>query len=760
MKSALLVIILLCAAVCVPATTYTVKQDGTGDFTTIQAAVNVLSHGEIIVYPGVYHEYITLGGKSLKLKSLEAITGNKAYIDSTIICGEGENDLITIGQYNSTSFPELRGFTITNGGRGIKADRLHYGRIINCNITGNNKYGGIYACYATLWLSGVNIYNNTSQMSGGGINIYVHTKLMFDPENRCSIYNNSAPSCQDFFANYNANSITMFLKAFTVKNPTSFYAYMYNYSSNNYSLQFDVIEGAREETAADFYVSPSGNDANDGLSPAAPLKSIRLALQKIAPDSLAPHTVHLLPGVYSTSDLALQFPLSLKSNVRISGAGINSTVIMCDGSTSPISCLYQEDAYIGNFSVISDSLERRSVGTMMRSRRITLENIDISTFLTSENGPFTCYYSTDVSFIGVNFRNISSYSNGSVYAQEFSGRFINCRFDNIQSQYQSYDFGNPHQLDLTLIGDFEMHHCIFNNMSIAATGDNSVNISVRKFNNTPGTANLLITNCLFTHLTSYDYAAVMFTTSTPGHARMYNCTFAASQIPWRILYLSGIVDFKNNIMCNTSNQELFFYGSTNPFLADYSLLPHGLSSVYLGGVQEVFFWGSHNLSGDPGFLNFGGYDSTDYTLAPRSVCIDSGTEHGFEEFIPEFDLAGNPRVQGGRIDLGCYESNYTSLEPEQVPELVCASLDCYPNPFSDKVSLQLSLPKTSETSLNIYNVKGQLVRSVCSELLNKGQHDLVWDGKDSFGKPCRSGIYFCRVTSGSVHLTQKLVKLK
>ena len=51
--------------------TYTVKQDGSGSFTTIQTAINYVSDGDsIIVYPGFYLENLIIREKSLFLGSL------------------------------------------------------------------------------------------------------------------------------------------------------------------------------------------------------------------------------------------------------------------------------------------------------------------------------------------------------------------------------------------------------------------------------------------------------------------------------------------------------------------------------------------------------------------------------------------------------------------------------------------------------------------------------------------------------------------
>lgn len=75
----ILLVILPCLAL---AATLTVKQDGTGDYTVIQAAVDAAIPGDsVLVHPGRYFESLMVQTNDISLVSLEAITGNQAYVD-------------------------------------------------------------------------------------------------------------------------------------------------------------------------------------------------------------------------------------------------------------------------------------------------------------------------------------------------------------------------------------------------------------------------------------------------------------------------------------------------------------------------------------------------------------------------------------------------------------------------------------------------------------------------------------------------------
>ncbi len=49
------------------------------------------------------------------------------------------------------------------------------------------------------------------------------------------------------------------------------------------------------------------------------------------------------------------------------------------------------------------------------------------------------------------------------------------------------------------------------------------------------------------------------------------------------------------------------------------------------------------------------------------------------------------------------------------------------------------------TTLKIYNILGQLVRTLVDEEKLPGRYEVVWDGKDDRGKEVTSGVYFYRL---------------
>lgn len=89
----------------------------------------------------------------------------------------------------------------------------------------------------------------------------------------------------------------------------------------------------------------------------------------------------------------------------------------------------------------------------------------------------------------------------------------------------------------------------------------------------------------------------------------------------------------------------------------------------------------------------------------------------------------------------------------------------YPNPFNPSTTIRFSLPSQAAagslpTTLRIYNVMGQLVRTLVDEPMTEGAHHVIWDGKDDSGDLVASGVYFYKLRSGNYENTKKMVLMK
>jgi hypothetical protein len=85
----------------------------------------------------------------------------------------------------------------------------------------------------------------------------------------------------------------------------------------------------------------------------------------------------------------------------------------------------------------------------------------------------------------------------------------------------------------------------------------------------------------------------------------------------------------------------------------------------------------------------------------------------------------------------------------------------YPNPFSSSsTSIEYTLKENSKVELSIYNLKGQLVKTLVDETKDASTHQIAWNGLDDSGKKAPSGVYFYRLKANGRTETRKMVKIK
>ena len=95
-----------------------------------------------------------------------------------------------------------------------------------------------------------------------------------------------------------------------------------------------------------------------------------------------------------------------------------------------------------------------------------------------------------------------------------------------------------------------------------------------------------------------------------------------------------------------------------------------------------------------------------------------------------------------------------------VPELT-GSLANYPNPFNPSTTFAYSIPENGDVEIAVYNIKGQKVSSLVNKHMQQGNHEILWEGKDSNDKNVSSGVYFYQLKlNGKALKTSKCVLLK
>ena len=114
-------------------------------------------------------------------------------------------------------------------------------------------------------------------------------------------------------------------------------------------------------------------------------------------------------------------------------------------------------------------------------------------------------------------------------------------------------------------------------------------------------------------------------------------------------------------------------------------------------------------------------------------------------------------AQNQSQSLVCF--NKDLLNQDDVPGYVTLAAN-YPNPFNPETTITYSLPHESDVCLEVFNVKGQKVRTLVHEKLGKGYHSVVWNGENESRKPVSSGVYFYRLSAAGKNLVHKMLLLK
>jgi len=132
--------------------------------------------------------------------------------------------------------------------------------------------------------------------------------------------------------------------------------------------------------------------------------------------------------------------------------------------------------------------------------------------------------------------------------------------------------------------------------------------------------------------------------------------------------------------------------------------------------------------------------------------IDTGTPDTLGLFLPPWDLLQNHRVWDGDengtaiIDMGCYEFGAppVGVGNYELP-ITDYQLTNYPNPFNPETKIVFDLPESGNVKLEIYNIKGQKIKTLLDCYMSPGRSEMLWNSKDDNGKRVSSGVYFYKL---------------
>ncbi|MDP8320724.1 MAG: T9SS type A sorting domain-containing protein, partial [Candidatus Stygibacter australis] len=84
----------------------------------------------------------------------------------------------------------------------------------------------------------------------------------------------------------------------------------------------------------------------------------------------------------------------------------------------------------------------------------------------------------------------------------------------------------------------------------------------------------------------------------------------------------------------------------------------------------------------------------------------------------------------------------------------------YPNPFNPETSIIYELAKAGNVTLEVYNIKGQMVRRLVNRFKAAGSFKVVWDGRDEDDQVVSSGVYIYRLKTEREIYSRRMLLLK
>ena len=791
-------------------------------FRTIQHALSrIYSHANdprtIFVSEGVYSPQTN--GESFPLDILDNVSIQGSSEEGTIIDADSSD---TVFKFRDADNTRLENLTIKNGfaeeGGGIAYDNSD-SYLTNITLSDNfatDKGGGIYVDHSDLIMENVTVSNNISVEEGGGVSfefsnstlrdvnifnnssndgggLYCHGSVLslesstittnnalirgggifitefsnnvyFNTEDRCNIYSNECSSRiigKDIYCGPLDNVIDIILDTFTVLNPSEYYIYPLE------NFTFDILNAIQDSLInADLYVSPTGDNSNSGLNEFEPFLTIQHALSRIYVDSQNHNSIKLASGLYSPQSTEEIFPLEIFSYLTITGVP-GETILDAESLSRVIKFDNSTNCNLKNLEIRNGSASSYGGGIECWFSSPIIENVKVANNYTSSDGGGMFLYGSNPTLINVSVINNHAAGNGGGIRFWQADANINNLL--VADNLASGSGGGIYTSSSDII--FSSSHIIDN--SASGTGGGI-------------------------------------------YCSAYTETTLINSISW-----------------NNLPQEIYS-GFASDVIVSYSDIQNGIDGISID--DEDLSWLEGNIDSDPLFVGTGTHP---FALSENSPCIDAGTLELPEGIVlPAFDLAGNPRICGGSVDMGAYEwqdiaapihvavdslsgtltwqtppnnfpsgyniyldedyiqtltndiNEYTFLQlmvnqqysagvsaiynGEETPiirreftyipvsinneELIINNYELknYPNPFNPETTISFALAEDARTvEVKVYNIKGQLVKTLMDAQVSPGEFNIIWQGADNHNKRIASGTYFVKL---NVNGEEKSVK--
>ncbi len=732
------------------------------EYVTIQEAIEACENSDtVLVDPGIYTENINFSGKNIVVGSYFMMTGNRNFVDTTVIDGDENGSVVTF-EAGSSNETVLTGFTVRNGrsenGGGVfceDSDPI----LKHCIITGNSATtngGAIYCVSSSPTIANCTISYNSADEAGGavycddGTNLNINNTILWNnsPQEICFCRINEPNGIEFSYSDLmdgedgiitNDNGEISWLDGNIDTDPS-----FINEDGGNFHLSRNspCIDAGNPDNDLDPDLTRADIGAHYYHQKLRHVPGDYETIQEAVDVSIEGDTILVQPGEYVENlnflgkDIVIGSLFLTTANTEY----INSTMI--DGNSDTSVVLFEN----------GESENAQLIGFTIRNGASTF-GAGINCF---NNSSPTIKYCRII-------QNHASFDGGGIRCANSNAQILDCYISENHADRRgggvSCTVGEPVLSNCTITGNSANEaagiECRTNCDAVISNCFIHDNIA----ESSGGGISLSNCNPVISYSTIYNNEAE----THGGGIHCYrsnpviiNCTISGNRA-----FLSGgiVCNYYSNPTCINSilwgnfPQEIYFYPQSDSvgITVSHCDVTGGEERIANNDNGEVN-WLDGNIDSDPFFLD---PDNGNFNFHPRSPCIDAGTAF----FVWEEDTLLNlsdDQYAGDAPDMGAIEYGYVAVSTEssiQPHSLVLFHV--YPNPFNAVTTISYTISELLHVELVIYDIYGRLVKTLFTGIRESGVHRITWNGSN-----LPSGLYFVRLKASNQVFTQKVMLIR
>ena len=202
------------------------------------------------------------------------------------------------------------------------------------------------------------------------------------------------------------------------------------------------------------------------------------------------------------------------------------------------------------------------------------------------------------------------------------------------------------------------------------------------------------------------------------------------------------VDANGNSYITSGFEESVNFGTT-------TLTSSGYLDIFVAKIDHNGNWLWAKQAG-------GAIDDCGYGIALDA----NGNSYVTGFFMESANFGTSTLTSSGDRDI--FVAKLGEVNSISIPDIISFSgiRSIYPNPFNPLTTIDYEISMPADVKIEVYNNRGQLVRSFILGYKEQGSYKLTWEGEDNNGCLCSSGIYYIRMQAGKEIYIKKAVLLK